>query len=313
MLSADFLKNFQDSPTAQRIFRAFSSAKEGKRLLLSNPFDESKCKEMLQYFSEAYLLDVDVFQSISVDPIANKLEAACKATFFEDPTCEDALIARLPLYGSHPSHLEQGIAILSAATQVMESRNYTEARVRMKLSRVYLTLGSLQYWKKYYHSSLKNFEKSMELSSDDFTALEGAAECCRELKRLSDSKQRHLKFLSEAPKCHKHYPDAYYRIAEISFQMLDVPGFCYHFEKGIESEGNRLPFLPEVDLLVKKKLFGFYIVTRTDHLPFCSYCLQLETAELPLKRCRRCWSVYYCNRLVSPCLKGNSRRKTSCS
>ena len=298
VLSVDFLKNFQNSPTAGRILRAFSIAKEGQRLLQSDPFDESKSKEMLQYFSEAFLLDTTVYQSIAFN--RSKLDTTCKRVFSEDPTCEDAVIARLPLHSSsNPDDIEQRIVILTRALQVMEGANHTEEEMLLKLSRVYLLLGSLQYWKKCYESSLKNLERSLELSPDDLTALEGAAECYRGLGQLPESKQRHLQFLSKAPKCHKHYPGAFYRIADINLQMLDVAGFCYYFEKGLESERDRLPFLPEVDLLVKRKLFGFYIATKTDHLPFCSSCLQLETGELQLQRCRRCWSVYYCNRLVS--------------
>ena len=295
-LSVDFLKGFQDSPTGQRTLRAFSFAKKGEDLLLSDTSNESDSKEMLQFFSEAYLLDTAVFQFISVDK--KKLEAVCKRVVSEAPACEDALIAQLPLYGSHPSDLEQGISILTTATEVMETSNPTEPEEKLKQSRIYVALGWLQYRKRYYESSLRSFEKSSQLSPDDYTALEGAAECCRWLERLSDSKRLHGQFLSKAPNCHKLYAGTYYRIAEINFQMEDAPGFCYYFEKGMESEGDRLPFLSEVDPIVKRKLLGFYIITKTDHLPFCSSCLQLEIDELRLQRCRQCWSVYYCNRLV---------------
>ena len=293
MLSVDFLKDFQSSPTARRILSAFSFAKKGEQLLLSDPFKESDSKRMLHYFSEAYLLDTAVFQSILVD--RKKLETVCNTVFTEDPTCEDALIAQLPLYGGHPNDLEQGIAILTTATEVMETANSTETEKILKQSRVYVTLGWLQYRKRYYESSLGSFEKSMKIATDDFTALLGAAECCKKLEKLSDSRRLHLSFLSKASKCHKQYPRACYGIAEINLETLDAPGFCYYFEKGLESEGVRLPFLPEVNLPVKTRLLGFYFATRTDHLPFCSSCLQLEMNELPLKRC---CSVYYCNKLV---------------
>jgi TPR repeat protein/tetratricopeptide (TPR) repeat protein len=292
-LSVDILKKFNYSPTARRMLHAFELAKEGERLLQMDTLNEIESKRLIQCFAEAYLLDTTVLHCLVIDE--SKVEAICQRTFSEDPTCEDALIARIPLHASS-NHLEQNIALLTRALEVMENTDRTKTeKSLLKLSRVYFLMGCLQYWNECYDSSLKSFEKTLELSSDDITALEGTAECFRKLGRLSDSKKFHIQFLSVAPKCHKQYPGACYRMAEINLSTLDVAGFCSYFEKGLESEKYRLPFLPEVDLLVKQEMFGLYIATKTDGLPFCSSCLQLETDDYPLTRCGRCWSVYYCN------------------
>lgn len=156
----------------------------------------------------------------------------------------------------------------------MERKIDMTSDMKQKLSRLYSILGNFQYWKKCHESSLSSYTKSLELFSDNLTAFEGAADSCRGLGRLEEAKESHLQFLVKAPKCHKEYSGALYRLAEINFLMLNVPEFCHYYEKAMQCEKSRLPFLSEVDIIVKKFLFGFYLISKTDELPFCTSCLQ---------------------------------------
>lgn len=57
-LSAVFLRNFQQSPTAERILLALLAVEIGARLLNSAHLKQSEYKTILSCLSEAYLIDM---------------------------------------------------------------------------------------------------------------------------------------------------------------------------------------------------------------------------------------------------------------
>lgn len=120
-------------------------------------------------------------------------------------------------------------------------------------------------------------------------------------KKLRDTATKVLKeYITEAPPCHKTYPNAYYYLAWFSFQDEKMDEFKKYYELAQDAEEKRLPFLEPVDFYLKDWMAPIYQLLPNVQKRLAARCgnkaCTKKVKESELKFCARCGKQKYCSK-----------------
>ena len=106
------------------------------------------------------------------------------------------------------------------------------------------------------------------------------------------------KYLVEAPRCAKNYPNACYNLANCALLDQNMNEFIKSYEMGQDAEEKRLPFFDPVDLPLKDIISPLYLLLANVKQPVqCgnNVCFK-KVKESDLKTCGRCGNQKYCSK-----------------